>query len=883
MAPLLRTPLFRQHESLGAKFVPFGGWEMPLSYPRGILQEHLATRGEAGLFDISHMGRFLVRGRGALPFLQHVLTNQAEALEVDRYQAQYTLIPNERGGAVDDAYLYRLGELEYLLVVNAANREKDREHLLAHLREFPEASLVDATPEIAMLALQGPRSRELLERVLEAGRLPEPLRNEMSSVRIAGAAVTLSRTGYTGEPLGFELFVETAAAAPLWERLVAEGAIPAGLGARDTLRLEAGLPLYGRELGRDPGGAEIPIFALPMAKLAVSFSPRKGDYVGREALAQQQAAYLRIVYRDYSLRQDLPRLLQPVAVTGSGVPRAGDRLLRDGRHVGYVTSGTRVPSWTWTGEGLQAKQTKEHELRSLALAYVDCDLVWDDRIDLEVRGRLVEGFIVEYHLRSDAPPYARPVRVHCPTPSPPLPVGSPSDLCLGHLRRTLRNTRWRQRECVNLIPSEMTTSPLTRLSSVLDPAFRYAEHKQVEAFCDAEVYYYQGTDFIRDVEGLLARELSKFLGAREVETRVLSGQMANAAVFSALVDYRNRANPKAEPGRIRQVLHHHLIRGGHLSAQPMGALHEHVARDPRNERAAVREFPVLAENPYRVDVPKTLELIDRYRPELIVFGKSVFLHREPIAEIRRFVDDQGFEPVLLYDGAHVLGLLGPHFQEPFAEGADLITGSTHKTFFGTQRGLVASRYEEHEERYELWEALQRRTFPGSVSNHHLGTQVGLLVAACEMAHFRDEYQPRVIANAKAFARALRECGLEVAGDPSIGYTETHQVLVNVGYGRAPDLAARLEGENVLCNYQGGPDEEGFTAAGSLRLGVAEMTRFGMAEADFGTLAELVAEVLLRGARARDRVKALRERFSELRYCFKGGEWEDLLDELRSSL
>ena len=132
------------------------------------------------------------------------------------------------------------------------------------------------------------------------------------------------------------------------------------------------------------------------------------------------------------------------------------------------------------------------------------------------------------------------------------------------------------------------------------------------------------------------------------------------------------------------------------------------------------------------------------------------LHPEPVAEIRAFLDEQGLDAVIMYDMAHVLGLVGPHFQQPFAEGADLVTGSTHKTFFGTQRGVVGSRFAEDEERYDLWEAVRRRTFPGSVSNHHLGTLLGLLLAAYEMNHFKDDYQPPVIANAKAFARALPE-------------------------------------------------------------------------------------------------------------------------------
>jgi len=290
-------------------------------------------------------------------------------------------------------------------------------------------------------------------------------------------------------------------------------------------------------------------------------------------------------------------------------------------------------------------------------------------------------------------------------------------------------------------------------------------------------------------------------------------------------------------------------------------------------------FPVLTENRYKIDVPAALELIEEYRPELIIFGKSMVLHKEPVAEISQFLRVQGIDAVVMYDMAHVLGLIGPHFQEPFAEGADLVTGSTHKTFFGTQRGVVGSRFLEHEERYELWEALRRRAFPGSVSNHHLGTLLGLLMAAYEMNHFREEYQVKVIANAKAFARALKDCGLDVAGDPSIDFTETHQALVHVGYGHGPEVARRLEASNIICNYQASPNEEGFTASGALRLGVSEMTRFGMKQDDFRALAQLIHDVVMNGANMADQVKELRERFCDLKFCFRGDEYAEIMEKL----
>jgi aminomethyltransferase len=255
------------------------------------------------------------------------------------------------------------------------------------------------------------------------------------------------------------------------------------------------------------------------------------------------------------------------------------------------------------------------------------------------------------------------------------------------------------------------------------------------------------------------------------------------------------------------------------------------------------------------------------------------LHKEPVVEIRRYLDAERIDAVVMYDMAHVLGLSGPYFQEPFAEGADLVTGSTHKTFFGTQRGLIACRFEEHEERYELWKAIRRRSFPGSVSNHHLGTMLGLLMAAYEMNHFKDEYQRKVIANAKAFALALSDCGFDVAGDPEIGFTETHQVIVKIGYAKGAATAQRLEANNIICNYQATPEDEGFTAARGIRMGVSEMTRFGMEEKDFRALAHLMKEIVIEGADRLEQVKALREPFRELLFCFGGDRYADLVEKM----
>ncbi|MEF8888980.1 MAG: hypothetical protein V5A14_02945, partial [Desulfohalobiaceae bacterium] len=459
-----------------------------------------------------------------------------------------------------------------------------------------------------------------------------------------------------------------------------------------------------------------------------------------------------------------------------------------------------------------------------------------------------------------------------------------TDKVRGLVSRAVDNHRWRQRQCINLIPSEQTASPLCRMLSITDPSGRYAEHKPVKAFRDAEVFYYQGTEFIGEVERLLRDELAEFLGCRQVEARLISGQMANMAVFSAMVDYLNRADRKVEQRRMRKVMNHHLSKGGHLSAQPMGALRDFVQRDPVRERPAVVGFPTAADDPYAMDMEATHDLILEHRPELIILGKSMVLYREPVAEIRKILDEAEIrDSVLMYDMAHVLGLLGPHFQEPFREGADIVTGSTHKTFFGPQRGVVGVNVAESDVRFELWEAIQRRTFPGFTSNHHLGTLLGLLLAVYEMRAYGDQYQQAVIRNAKAFAGALAEEGFSVAGDPAISYTETHQVVLHIGYGQGPEIARRLEQNNIICNYQATPEEEGFSASGSLRLGVQEMTRFGMGPDDFVELAGLMAEVI-RGSRSvKQEVTAFRERFTELGYCFSGGETEEMLHRIQQEL
>jgi aminomethyltransferase len=417
----------------------------------------------------------------------------------------------------------------------------------------------------------------------------------------------------------------------------------------------------------------------------------------------------------------------------------------------------------------------------------------------------------------------------------------------------------------------------------MDPSFRYAEHKKTKSFYDYDIFYYQGTGFIDEVEHLLMEEFKKYFNCTEAETRVTSGQMANTAVFSAIMDYKNRANRKRDAARLGYVLNNHIIRGGHLSAQPMGALHDYIAIDPVTEKAAVVNFPVEKDNSFKIDVEETKKVIEKYKPELIIFGKSMVLHKEPVQEIRRFVDEQKINTVIMYDMAHVLGLVGDYFQNPFAEGAEIVTGSTHKTFFGTQRGIIAGNYEKEDYKYGLWETIETRAFPGSVSNHHLGTLLGLLMAAYEMNCFKDEYQKNVIENAKYFAECLKHAGLDVAGDPSISYTETHQVIVRVGYGTGPEVANRLENNNIIVNYQATPEEEGFTASGALRLGVSEMTRFGFGCKEFEQTAELIADVVLRNKDVKEDVTKLRSNFTDIKYCFTEKDIVQKLEELKAIL
>lgn len=881
MSELKRTQLYDVHVAAGATMVDFGGWEMPIQYPSGIIAEHLYTRQVCSLFDVSHMGRLLIEGPQRKEFLQHVLTSNVSALDLN--MAQYCIIPNENGGAVDDAYLYLFQEDNYLLVVNAANIDKDLEHLNRALAGF-DCTITNISDQWASIAVQGPKSKEMLM-TLTGGVSPtkEPTKNSLGTVSLEGHQARIAKTGYTGEPLGYEVYVRSEDAVWLWNRLVELGARPAGLGARDTLRMEASFPLYGHEMGTAPDGSEIPIFAVPLAKFAVSFSAQKDEFIGRAALERQHRAFVRYMDRDFSDLSPLPRRIAPIALLDRGVMRAGMEIYRGDKLVGWVTSGTMVPYFKTQGQGLSTVILEASGKRAIGLCYIDSDVLVDDTVEVDIRGKRLKAVIPARHMSVGAPPFARPLLYGEQEEVRTVAGGDRTGKALTLLHKAIENHVWRQEQCVNLIPSENTPSRAVRLLSGSDPACRYAEHKKILAFYEKEVFYYQGTKFIDQVERMLAEEMRAYFGCTEVETRTLSGQMSNMAVFSALMDWKNRFDRKNEAKRLGYVMNNHIIKGGHLSAQPMGALHDYIAIDPVTEKPAVVNFPVCRDNPYKMDVEETKKLIDRYRPELIIFGKSMVLHKEPVAQIRQFVDEQKIPTTIMYDMAHVLGLIGDHFQNPFQEGAEIVTGSTHKTFFGPQRGVIGVNYKEEDLKYGLWKTIESRTFPGSVSNHHLGTQLGMLMAAYEMNQFRDAYQSAIIRNAKSFARSLKSYGLDVVGDPAIDYTETHQVIVSVGYGEGAEIAERLEQNNVIVNYQATPDEEGFTASGALRMGVSEMTRFGFEEKDFDQLASLMADCILRGREIKGDVERLRAGHTEMRYCFDDAAINDALEQLAGKL
>ncbi|MCM2675006.1 glycine cleavage system aminomethyltransferase GcvT [Alkalicoccobacillus plakortidis] len=322
MADLKRTPLFELYQEHNAKTIDFGGWDLPVQFS-SIKAEHEAVRTQAGLFDVSHMGEFEVEGVGSLAFLQKLLTNDLSKL-VDG-QAIYTAMCYENGGTVDDLLVYRKADEQYLVVVNASNIEKDWDWMVQYKPE--SVSMNNISDDTALLAIQGPLAENILQKLTDEDLADiRPFRFKDNST-VAGVKALVSRTGYTGED-GFELYVKSADAPSLWGQLLTEGAedglVPTGLGARDTLRFEAKLALYGQELTKDISPLEAGIgFAVKVNK--------EDPFIGQDALKRQK-------------EEGLSRKLVGIEMLDKGIPRAGYEVFVDGESIGFVTTGTQSPT-----------------------------------------------------------------------------------------------------------------------------------------------------------------------------------------------------------------------------------------------------------------------------------------------------------------------------------------------------------------------------------------------------------------------------------------------------------------------------------------------------------------------------------------------------------
>jgi aminomethyltransferase len=349
------------HIKDGGRVIDFGGWALPVQYT-GVMEEHRTTREKAGLFDVSHMGEFRVTGKDALAFIQKAVVNDIAKAPVGK--CIYSPLCYPSGGCVDDLIVYNLGEDHYLIVVNAANTDKDFAWMSDILKDFPGADLVNESSETAELALQGPKAETILQKLTGEDLTGMRIWHCKDNVTVAGKKCLVSRTGYTGED-GFEIFSSNADAPVLWEAIMEagrpEGLVPVGLGARDTLRFEAGMPLYGQELDaeRTPLEAGLGRF--------VSFD--KGDYIGREALAAQKA-------------KGLERKLVGLEMVGRGIPRHNYPVLdaKGEKEIGYVTSGSYAPSLD----------------KNLGCAYVPVAMSGiGQKLNVGIRGKAVEAVVVK--------------------------------------------------------------------------------------------------------------------------------------------------------------------------------------------------------------------------------------------------------------------------------------------------------------------------------------------------------------------------------------------------------------------------------------------------------------------------------------------------------
>ena len=393
---------------------------------------------------------------------------------------------------------------------------------------------------------------------------------------------------------------------------------------------------------------------------------------------------------------------------------------------------------------------------------------------------------------------------------------------------------WRNKT-VNLIASENVMSARARAVMGSDFAHRYAEGHPGER-------YYQGTDMIDEIETRVKQHLKSLFHCKHVDVRPISGTVANDAVFSQFI----------RPGDV--VMVNSTQGGGHISHHKVGSVGKYTSN--------IIDFP-LTKDGYHVDVEQTKFLIERLRPTTLIFGKSLFLFPEPIEELAGLCKRRGI--VVIYDAAHVLGLIaGGQFQDPLNEGADVVTGSTHKTFPGSQRGLVLSSMKERD-----WRRIDKGAFPGSSSNHHLDTLVSLAIASYEMLEFGREYAQQTITNAKTLAKALHDRGLAVQA-AEFGFTETHQIAVDVReFGGGDETARVLKDNNIVLNMNLLPYEplDKVNNPDGIRLGTQEMTRVGMKEAEMDRVAELMVNCLKNGQYVGDDVTELRSQFVEVAYSF----------------
>ena len=393
---------------------------------------------------------------------------------------------------------------------------------------------------------------------------------------------------------------------------------------------------------------------------------------------------------------------------------------------------------------------------------------------------------------------------------------------------------WRD-NCINLIASENVVSLRSRSQAGSDFAHRYAEGHPGER-------YYRGTSYIDEIENQLKTNLKLMFECDHTEVRPISGTNANEAVFSRFLC----------PGDV--VMVNSTPSGGHISHHKEGSLGKFTKN--------IIDFPMTADG-YHLDVEKAVYLVEKVRPKLIVLGKSLFLFPEPVRELAEVCNQ--YHTRIIYDGAHVLGLIaGKRFQDPLKEGAFLVTGSTHKTFFGSQRGLILSNMEE-----KFWRKIDRGAFPGSSSNHPLDTLAQMAICAYEMMEFGVQYADDTICNAKALAAALDQYGFDVQAK-EFGYTETHQVALNVKeFGGGEKVSKTLEINDIILNMNMLPHEplRSHDRPDGVRIGVQEMTRFGMKEEEMGRIAELMKECIVNNKAVKEEVTRFRAQFQTVQYCY----------------